>query len=123
MTTPSWPQFSRLTATPELFDAIDALGVEVPPEGRPRSFAAYRNDGATLRVNVEHYKDLGAYGFVVCADGSSRYLSSAKAIRQALRVPYGSPTAKALTRFLAWWGMGADAAVVMEPQEETKMIT
>lgn len=120
--TPSWPKFSRLTATPELFDAIDALGVEVPPEGRPRSFVAYRDDDATLRVNFEHYKDLGAHGFVVYADGSSRYLSSAKAIRQALKIPYGSPTAKALTRFLAWWGMGADAVPVVEPQEQTKTI-
>lgn len=123
MTNPNWSQFARLTATPELFAIIDALGVEVPPEGRPRKFQGYREDAASVRVNVEHYKDTGAYGFVVHADGSSRYLSTAKAIRQALRIPAGMPTHKALLRFLAWWGLEPpDKARPVEPNDQTKTI-
>ena len=120
---PNWPQFAQLTATPELFAIIDALGVEVPPEGRPRRFQGYRDD-RMVSVNVEHYKDTGAYGFVVHANGSSRYLSTAKAIHQALRIPAGMPTHKALLRFLAWWGLeppDRDAAAPA-PNDQTKTI-
>ena len=131
MTNPNWSKFAQLTATPELFAIIDALGVEVPPEGRPRKFQGYRREwingflmpGAIVRVNVEHYKDTGAHGFVVCADGSSRYLSSARDIRRALRIPVGSPTDKALLRFLAWWGLEPpDKARPVEPNDQTKTI-
>ena len=38
MPDPHWSQFAQLTATPELFAILDALGVEVPPDGRPRRF-------------------------------------------------------------------------------------
>ena len=125
MPNPNWPQFAQLTATPELFAIIDALGVEVPPEGRPRRFHGYRDGSSGVSVNVEHYKDSGTYGFVVHADGSSRYLSTAKAIRQALRIPAGMPTHKALLRFLAWWGLepqDRDAAAPA-PNDQTRMIT
>ena len=123
MTNPNWSQFAQLTATPEMFAILGALGVEVPPEGRPRKFQGYREDAASVRVNVEHYKDTGAYGFVVCADGSSRYLSSARDIRRALRIPVGSPTDKALLRFLAWWGLEPpDKARPVEPNDQTKTI-
>lgn len=120
---PNWPKFAQLTATPELFAILDALGVEVPPEGRPRRFQGYRDDKSSVRVNVEHYKDTGAYGFVVHADGSSRYLSSVRDIRRALRIPVGSPTDKALLRFLAWWGLEPpDKARPVEPNDQTRTI-
>ena len=123
MSNPNWPKFAQLTATPELLAIIDALGVEVPPEGRPRRFQGYRDDASTVSVNVEHYKDTGAYGFVVHTDGSSRYLSTAKAIRQALRIPVGSPTDKALLRFLAWWGLEPpDKARPVKPNDQTRTI-
>lgn len=124
MSNPNWPKLAQLTATPELFAILDALGVEVPPEGRPRRFQGYRDDASTVSVNVEHYKDTGAFGFVVCADGSSRYLSSVRDIRRALRIPVGSPTDKALLRFLAWWGLEPpDKARPVEPNDQTRMIT
>lgn len=125
MSNPHWPKFSQLTATPELFAILDALGVEVPPEGRPRRFQGYRDDKSSVRVNVEHYKDTGAFGFVVCADGSSRYLSTVRDIRRALRIPVGSPTDKALLRFLAWWGLEPPdkAPAPAEPNDQTRMIT
>ena len=77
-----------------------------------------------MRGNGEHYKDTGAYGFVVHTDGSSRYLSTAKAIRQALRIPAGSPTDKALLRFLAWWGLEPPdkAPAPVEPNDQTRTI-
>lgn len=127
MPDPHWPQFAQLTATPELFAIIDALGVDVPREGRPRRFQGYRDYESSVRVNVEHYRDTGRYGFVVSADGSSCYLSSVRDIRRALRIPVGSPTDKGLLRFLAWWGLEPPAAppepVALEPQEQTRMVT
>ena len=121
--TPNWPQFANLTATPELFALIDALGVEVPPEGRPRRFQAYRDD-RMVSVNVERHKDSGRTEFVVYDGQSSRYLSTAKDIRQALKIPYDTPTAKALVRWLAWWGLEppAKGTAPLAPNDQTRTI-
>lgn len=121
----TWHRLAALTLTPEILQAFDAVGLpDPPPEGRPQSFRAYRDDNALVSVRVEHYKDSGRYEFVVYADGSSRYLSDARAIRQALRIPAGIPTAKALLRFLAWWGLhptDRDAAAPA-PSDQTRTI-
>ena len=114
--TPNWPQFANLTATPELFAAIDALGVEVPPEGRPRRFQGYRDD-RMVSVNVERHKDSGRTEFVVYADGSSRYLCAGKHIRQVLGLPFDGPTHKALVRWLRWWGLEPSDTAPPAPHE------
>lgn len=116
MTTPNWPKFASLTATPELLDFLSAMGIDdPPPEGRPRQFRAYRHDDQVISVSAETYRDSGRTAFIVCADGSSRCLSTPKAIRLALKIPHDTPTAKALSRWLRWWGMTTgDAPVAVD---------
>ena len=124
MPNPNWLQFAQLTATPELLDFLSTMGVDdPPPDGRPRRFQAYRRDERVVSVNVERYRDSGRTEFVVYDGQSSRYLSTAKDIRMALKIPYDTPTAKALLRWLRWWGLGSPDAAPPAPNDQTRMVT
>ena len=106
---PDWPRFAKMTATPELLEAMEALGFpDPPPEGRPLMFRAHRNDDKCVGINVAKYKDLGTHGttvFITCADGGTRLAFTAAEVRKTLKLTAGTSSRKALDRWLAWWGL------------------
>lgn len=122
MADPDWRRIAGLTFTPAMMQLWEAMELPDPPaDGRPRRFVA---GGAS--VQAVDYKDLGRTAFVLYANRSSRMVSTAAEIRAAMGSPKGTAAAP-LNRWLSWWGLveppTAAEPPVLEPQEQTRMVT
>lgn len=115
MSTPSWRQFAAIQFDATVAQTIKALGVEVPREGRPRTFAGPAGFLASAT-------DAGDW--VVCEGGAARFVDSAAEVLRAAKLPQGTPSGEALRVWLRWWGwVPKSEQRQAEPQEQTRMVT
>ena len=104
---PSWRQLAEIPESLLRARVIRALGVEVPPEGRPRSFA---DGGVLVAVAPES-------GFYVAIEGAVRWVEDGSAVIAALKaaprwwMPAGTPTGDCLRAWLRSWGWVPRSAV------------
>jgi hypothetical protein len=97
---PSWKQLAEIPESLTRARVIRALGVEVPPEGRARSF---QDGGVLVAVAPES-------GFYVAIDGAARWVDGGSAVIAELKasqrhwMPVGTPTGDALRAWLRSWG-------------------
>jgi hypothetical protein len=97
----SWRAFSRIEFSPTIAQVLAALDLEPPPEGRPTTFRAFEPDLVWAQAREE--RETGVLSIVVYSNGSSRLVADRKAVRQALGLSPGTPSAKALQQWLDWW--------------------
>ena len=97
----NWRRFSRIPFSATIAEVLDALDLEPPPEGRPVRFIAFDRD--TMSAEAIHDRDTGLFYVVVYANGGSRLVSDRTKVRRALNLSSGTPSAKALMRWLDWW--------------------
>jgi hypothetical protein len=122
MTTPdlNWPQLARRVAwTAELAAALEALGLEVPPEGRPRRFAG---PGCLVSVTLEEGR---AQGFL-CWRGkpatSAMMATGDDVLRFLAPIPAHGASGAALRQWLAWWGWQPPARKAPPPPPPPPMV-
>lgn len=116
MSSPSWKQFSAIPYDATVASVINALDIAPPEEGRPRSFQGPGKFRAAVTP---------AGLWLIYRDGGSHYVEGPDAVRQAAKLPAGTPSGDALRQWLGWWGWVRPLKVVpeLEPQEQTKMVT
>jgi hypothetical protein len=102
---PSWKQLAEIPESLTRARVIRALGVEVPPEGRARSF---QDGGVIVAVAPES-------GFYVAIDGGARWMDGGSAVLKAVQWPVGTPTGDALRAWLRNWGWVPKGAAAPEP--------
>lgn len=110
----SWRQFAAIQFDATVAAVIRALEVEVPPEGRPRSFQG--PGGFLAAVTLD-----GAW--IVCEAGHAQPVDGPGAVLRAAKLTAGTPSGDALRLWLRWWGWVPKAERAPEPQEQTPMIT
>jgi hypothetical protein len=96
MSNPSWPQFARIPFDSTVAAVVRALGVEIPPEGRPRSFMGPAGF-------IAHHTSDGRW---LVRDGrAARYVDDGPdEVRRVANLSQGTPSGDALRQWLAWWG-------------------
>ena len=109
----SWRQFAAIPFDSTVAAVIRALAVEVPPEGRPRSFQG--PGGFLAAVTLE-----GTW--IVCQAGLAQPVDGPREVLQAAKLPAGTPSGDALRQWLRWWGWVPKGKAAPEPQEATRMI-
>ena len=108
---PSWKQLAEIPESLTRARVIRALGIEVPAEGRARSF---QDGGVLVAVAPES-------GFYVAIDGGARWVDGGSAVLGALKasrrhwMPVGTPTGDALRAWLRSWGWVPKGAAAPEP--------
>lgn len=114
MSSPSWRQFAAIPFDSTVASVVRALAVEVPREGRPRTFAG---PAGFLAAATE------AGDWVVCEAGAARFVDSAAEVLRAAKLPTGTPSGDALRQWLRWWGWAPKSEqVAQEPQEQTRQV-
>jgi hypothetical protein len=91
---PSWKQFSQITFDDTVFAAIKALGVEIPPEGRPRTFMV-----GELMAHHTHDER-----WLVKDKREARYVDGPQTVLKIAQFSAGTPSGDALQQWLLWWG-------------------
>lgn len=96
MSNPSWPQFARIPFNSTVAAVVRALGVEIPPEGRPRSFFGPAGF-------IAHHTSDGRW---LVRDGrAARYVDDGPdEVRRVANLSQGTPSGDALRQWLSWWG-------------------
>lgn len=116
MSSPSWRQFAAIPFDTTVAAVVKALDLQVPEEGRPRSF---RGPGGQFLAAVTQAGD-----WVVCQAGTSMFVAGPGAVLKAARLPVGTPSGDALRQWLRWWGwVPRSEQQQAEPQEATRMVT
>jgi hypothetical protein len=103
----NWRAFSRIEFSSTIAEVLAALDLEPPPEGRPTTFRAFEHDLVWAQAREE--RETGVLSIVVYANRGSRLAVDRKAVRQALGLSPGTPSAKALTQWLDWWLPSTDS--------------
>lgn len=98
MSQPNWRRFAQLQFTAEIAAALKALDVEVPPEGRPVSFAG--PDG----FMAARQEGPAGQQWLVWDAGHTRFTDDPADVLRAARLPAGTPSGEALRQWLGWWG-------------------
>ena len=91
---PNWRQFAAIAFNPTVAAVIKALAIEVPPEGRPTSFACH--DGFMAARTTEGK-------WVVHDRGGSRFVESPQDVLRTAKLPAGTLHGDALRQWLGWW--------------------
>ena len=97
---PSWRQLAEIPEGLTRARVVRALGVEVPPEGRARSFS----EGGVLVAPAPEG------GFYVAIEGAARWVEDGSAVIAALKaaprwwMPAGTPRGDCLRAWLRSWG-------------------
>ena len=117
MTHPNWRRFAQFQFTAETAAVLKALDIEVPPDGRPTSFAgpdgfmAARQDGPS------------GPQWLIWDKGHTRFTADIDEVRRVARLPAGTPSGDALRQWLTWWGWSAPARKPpADPNDQTKTI-
>jgi hypothetical protein len=114
MSSPSWRQFAAIPFDATVASVVRALGVEVPPEGRPRTFSGPGGFLAAVTSDGD---------WVVCEGGAARFAGSAAEVLRAAKLTAGTPSGDALRQWLRWWGwVPKSEQRQAEPQEQTRQI-
>lgn len=115
MSNPSWKQFSAIPFDATVASVINALAIVPEGDGRPRSFVGPGKFRAAVTP---------AGLWLIYRDGCSHYVEGPDAVRQAAKLPAGTPSGDALRQWLRMWGWTPPLKVVaeLEPQEQTKTI-
>ena len=95
MSTPSWRQFQVIPFDATVAAVVKALGIEVPPEGRPRTF---RGPAGFMAVVTT------AGDWLVMTDGEARPVAGPGDVLRAAKLPAGTPSGDALRQWLRMWG-------------------
>lgn len=106
MNTPSssltWARFARLHYDLTVDSVVIALGLEIPPEGRPRTFVAgHHPEHGYFQVTASDNP-----GSWLLNKGSESYYRDTKAVLTAANNRYlskGTATGDALRRWMALW--------------------
>ena len=115
MSTPSWRQFASIPFDATVAAVVRALAVEVPAQGRPRTFRGPAGFMATAT-------DAGDW--VVCDGGAARFFDSSAEVLRAAKLPAGTPSGDALRQWLTWWGWQPPTKrPPAEPNDATRMVT
>ena len=118
MSNPSWRQFAAIPFDATVARVVRALAVEVPPEGRPASFAGPAGFLAARTPD-------GAW--IVHQGSISRPVDGPRGVIKAAKLPAGTASGDALRLWLSWWGWTPGgklrAAEAPEPTEQTRMVT
>lgn len=109
----SWRQFAAIPFDVSVAAAIRALAVEVPPEGRPRSFRA---EGFLAAITAD-----GCW--IVHQAGLAQPVDGPREVLRAAQLPAGTPSGDALRLWLGWWGWVPKGKAAPEPQEQTRQVT
>lgn len=118
MSQPNWRRFAQLQFTAEIAAVLKALDIEVPPEGRPVSFAG--PDGFMAARQEGPAGDQ----WLVWDAGHTRFTDNSDDVRSAARLPAGTPSGDALRQWLAWWGWQPPSKrSPAEPNDATRMVT
>jgi hypothetical protein len=99
--THNWRRFSAIPFSAIVAEVLDALELEPPPEGRPTSFQAWDSD--PVSVHTQRDRETGALYSTIYANGGSRLTTDRGEIRRAMNLSAGTPSGKALRRYLDWW--------------------
>lgn len=113
MSSPSWRQFAAIPFDATVAAVVRALGLEVPDEGRPRTFSGPAGFLAAVTSDGD---------WVVCEGGAARFVGSAAEVLRAAKLPSGTPSGDALRVWLRWWGWVPKSERTPEPQEQTRQI-
>lgn len=120
MSSPSWRQFAAIPFDATVAAVVKALDLEIPEEGRPRSF---RGPGGQWPGGQFLASTTQAGDWVICHGGASRFVDGPGAVLKAARMPAGTPSGDALRQWLRWWGWAPRSEQRQaEPQEQTKTI-
>lgn len=111
--TPGWRQFAAIPFDATVAAVVRALAVEVPPEGRPRSFRA---EGFLAAITTD-----GAW--LICRAGLAQPVTGPREVLRAAQLPAGTPSGDALRLWLGWWGWVPKGRAAPEPQEQTRQIS
>jgi hypothetical protein len=114
MSSPSWKQFSAIPYDATVATVLRALDITPAEEGRPRSFEGPGKFRAAITP---------AGQWLIYRDGMSRYVEGPDEVRKESKLPAGTPSGDALRQWLGWWGWVPPSKRVVEPQEQTKMVT
>ena len=115
MSSPSWRQFAAIPFDCTVAAVVKALDLEIPEEGRPRSF---RGPGGQFLAATTQAGD-----WVVCHCGASRFVDGPGAVLKAARMPAGTPSGDALRQWLRWHGwVPRSEQRQAEPQEATRTV-
>lgn len=93
---PNWRQFAAIHFDSKIADVIKALGLQVPEQGRPRTF---RGPGGRFLASVTSAGD-----WLVSQDGHTMFVDGPDAVRRAAKLPIGTPSGDALRQWLRWHG-------------------
>jgi hypothetical protein len=96
---PNWRRFSQIAFTAETAAVLKALDIDVPPEGRPVAFS-----GPDGFIAARQEGPAGEQWLVWKQPGGTRFVATADEVRQAARLPAGTPSGEALRQWLSWWG-------------------
>lgn len=113
MASPSWKQFSAIPFNATVAAVINALDITPEEQGRPRSFEGPGGFRAAI-TSAGHW--------LIYRNGASHYVDGPDAVRQAAKLPVGTPSGDALRQWLGWWGWVRPLKAVPELQEQTKTI-
>lgn len=123
MTSPNWPRFAEVTYSPDLHAAVMALGLEIPWQGRPRTYQAFPSDDAWAQA-VPGERDGPASHFIIRKGGGAWFVTEPGQVRRELGLSGGTPSAKALDAWLTLWGWQSPAKSrpTVEPNDGTRII-
>lgn len=99
MSEPNWRQFAAIEFDWKIAAVIKALDLQVPAEGRPRTFRGPRGHAGAFLASVTT-----AGGWVVSRDGHTMFVNGPDAVLRAAKLPVGTPSGDALRQWLGWWG-------------------
>lgn len=115
MSNPSWRQFAAIPFDCTVAAVVKALDLEIPEEGRPRSF---RGPGGQFLASTTQAGD-----WVICHGGQSMFVDGPDAVRRAAKMPAGTPSGDALRQWLRWWGwVPRSEQRQADPQDATRTI-
>lgn len=110
----SWRQFAAIPYNSTVSQVVRALAVEIPPEGRPRTF--HGTEGFIAQRTADE-------AWVVLTGANSLPVDGPGAVIKAARLPAGTPSGDALREWLRLWGwVPKSEQKQQEPQEQTRTI-
>jgi hypothetical protein len=120
---PNWHGVAALAWTAEAAAWVEALGIEIPPEGRPRQFSASPSCLASWELEKGQPRTMTVWRRPSLAEGewetdrsqtlgpSWQEIQEGRAVQamgdlavQYFRLPPGTPTGDALRSWLKLWG-------------------